>query len=209
LLTRRIESKQEWEDRYRKHLDNYENIDKSTSDQAERTQKLNAEVQRFANETKVIDQRFANEIDELCKVLTSKYSYDFSWKDLKMYQQVITGGNNNTGTTTTGTDGNNTGTSTTGDWQKLIGKWQMLDKGKNIVVGTLFQYEDGRMYYYFQSGDSTYGKWQYNNGQLTLYYLQYWGAGQNFVYDISNITDNGFTMKLNTPPTEFSATRIN
>lgn len=209
LLERRMQAKQEWEDRYRKHLDNYENIDKSTSDQAERTQKLNAEVQRFANETKDIDQRFSNEIYELCNALTSKYSYAFSWKDLKMYQQ-LTAGDNNSSTTTTGTTGStngNTGTSTTADWQKLVGKWQMLDKGKNMVVGTLFQYEDGRMYYYFQSGDSTYGKWQYNNGQLTLYYLQYWGAGQNFVYEVSDITDNGFLMKLANPPTVFVATR--
>jgi hypothetical protein len=211
LLERRLQAKDDWEKKYRKHLDNYETIDRSTPDQAEKVQKLNTEVQRFANETKDIDQRFANEIGELCNTLTSKYGYTFSWKDLKMYQQLNSGQTNTNGTTTTGTtgtNGNNTGTSTTADWQKLIGKWQMQDKG--TTVGTLYEYRDGRMYYYFQSGDSTYGRWQYNNNQLTLYYDQFWGAGQNFVYTISNLTDNTFTMSLATPPNSvFTATRSN
>ena len=201
LLERRLQAKQDWENEYRKHLDNYEMLDKSTTDPNEKNTKLNAEVQRFTNKTKDIDQRFANEIGELCNTLTSKYSYTFSWKELKMYQQLSAGNQTDTTRTTS------TGTAEA-DWQKLIGKWQMQDKG--TYIGTLYQYEDGRMYYYFQSGDSTYGRWQYNNDQLTLYYDQYWGAGQNFIYTISNLSDNSFSMTLTAPPNSlFTATRSN
>ena len=201
LLERRLQAKQDWENEYRKHLDNYEMLDKSTTDPNEKNTKLNAEVQRFTNKTKDIDQRFANEIGELCNTLTSKYSYTFSWKELKMYLQLSSGNQTDTTRTTS------TGTAEA-DWQKLIGKWQMQDRG--TYIGTLYQYEDGRMYYYFQSGDSTYGRWQYNNDQLTLYYDQYWGAGQNFVYTISNLSDNSFSMTLTTPPNSlFTATRSN
>jgi len=205
LLERRLEAKEDWENKYKKHLDNYERIDKATTDQSEKTTKLNAEVQHFGEETKDIDQRFANEIGELCNALTSKYGCTFSWKELRMYQQLNT--NNQTDTSRNRGTG---GITNTDDWRKLVGKWHMIDKDKGANVGTLYQYDDGRMYYYFLSGDSTYGRWQYGNNQLTLYYDKYWGAGYNFIYNVSEISDNSFTMKLTTTPNSvFTATRTN
>lgn len=190
LLERRIKAKEQWEVKYRKHLDNYEMLLNTIADQTERTNKINNELGRFQNEVKEIDQLFASEIGELCNTLTSKYGYTFSWNELKMYQQQTNTNNNNT------TDNNNSGnqnggTGTVGS-RSFVGKWQTQSNGS--IAGTLYLYENGRMYYYFQSGDSTYGRWQYNNDQITLFYDQYYGAGYNFIYNITNVTGNSFTM---------------
>lgn len=197
LLERRLDAKQQWESKYRKHLDNYERLSKSITDQQEKTTKLNEEVYRFQKDVKELDERFANEIGEMCTTLSAKYNYNFLWSDLKMYQTTTNTNNTNTNNTNTNTNGNNTGSAGI-DWRKLVGKWR-TSTGTG-QVGTLYQYDDGRMYYYFDTGDSTYGRWQFNNNQLSLYYNQYWGAGNTFVYNLSNVTDNSFTITYTNSP---------
>ncbi|MEI9944442.1 MAG: hypothetical protein WDN26_09525 [Chitinophagaceae bacterium] len=204
FLERRLDSKQQWEKKYRKHLDKYERLTGSATDPQEKTTKQNEEVSRFQKDVKELDEKFANEIGELCTALTSKYSYNFSWADLKMYQSTTATTNVNTNT---GTNAGNSGSTTTDGWKKLVGKWQTSD-GAN-KVGTLYQYEDGRMYYYFASGDSTHGRWEFGNNQLTLHYERYWGAGQAFTYNLSNVADNSFTMTFTSSPFNvFSATKL-
>ena len=205
LLERRLKAKEEWENKYRKHLDNYEMLDKTITDPTEKANKLNEEIQRFLNETKELDQLFANEIDELCKTLTAKYAYTFTWADLLLYQHQPNQNNNktNTGNTNTGNN-NNSGTDAGGtaiDGKVLVGKW-------NSGANTLYQYEDGKMYYYFSNGDSTYGSWQLYNNQLYQYYNQYYGAGYRYVYNLSSITPNAFSIALiDSPYTRYDFVR--
>jgi hypothetical protein len=205
LLQRRLEARQKWEDKYRKHLDNYEKLDKTITDETEKTNKLNAEVDRFFTEVKDLDERFTSEIEEFCKSLTEKYSYNFSPDSLRWYKQqknqnVTTNNNNRTdnGNTNSGTDANaNTATATV-DMKMLVGTW----KSESNV---LYQYDDGRMYYYFSNGDSTYGSWQIYNNQLYHYYNQFYGAGNRFVYNLGEITANSFTVTLvDSPYTRFN-----
>lgn len=195
LLERRMEAKEQWEKKYRKHLDNYERLSKSITDEQEKTTKLNEEVSRFQKDVKELDQKFANEIGEMCNTLSTKYNYNFLWSELKMYQPIA---NNNNTITNNGTNAGNAGSTTSIDWHKLVGKWRTSDNTHQ--VGTLYQYDDGRMYYYFDTGDSTYGRWQVSNNQLTLFYDQYFGQGYNFVYNLSNVTDNSFTITYTLSP---------
>lgn len=220
MLEQRIKINDESEDKYRIYLDNYNNISKNTTDATERTNKLNAETKRFVDERKERDQLFENSIDELCKTLTDKYSGSFAKTALVMYQPTDqtnqnnqTANTNNTNTTTTnntnpGTDGSNTNnnnnnSSTTIDWKMLVGKWI---QGNNY----LYQYQDGKMYYYFGNGDSTYGSWEIYNNQLYHYYSQYYGAGNRWVYNISNLTGNALSITLvDSPHTRYDFVRSN
>ncbi|HVT83882.1 MAG TPA: hypothetical protein VHD35_01700 [Chitinophagaceae bacterium] len=209
MLEQRIKINDESEDKYRQYLDNYNNISTSITDPTERNNKLNAETKRFIDERKERDQLFENSIDELCKTLTDKYSGNFAKNSLVMYQQ-----NNQTGqtsSTNTNNTNNNSGTDATTtnssaasvDWRMLVGKWI---EGSNY----LYQYQDGKMYYYFSNGDSTYGSWQLYNNQLYHYYNQFYGAGHRWVYNISNLTNNALSITLvDSPYTRFDFVRSN
>jgi hypothetical protein len=77
-------------------------------------------------------------------------------------------------------------------------------------VGTLYQYEDGRMYYYFFNGDSSHGRWQFNNNQVTLFYDKYWGAGYTYKYNLSDFTANSYKMAfVDSPYNIFNVVRAN
>ena len=202
LLERGLRAKENWGDKYKKYLDNYETISRLTADEAERNKKLNDELIRFQSEVKEIDQRFASEIVDLCNTLTAKNNYTFSWTELQMYQPTAT---NNTSQTNTNARG-----SAAIDPQMLAGSWKVSDPVSGASVATLYQYENGTMHYYFNTGDSTYGHWQLNNNQLTLRYEQYWGAGQSFIYNVSGQTNNSFTLTFTASPfNSFNLTRAN
>lgn len=223
MLEQRLKINDESEDKYRQYLDNYNSISKSINDLTERNTKLNAETQRFIDARKERDQVFQNSIEGLCKALTDKYSGKFDKTELVMYQpstqtnqnnQATNTNNTGTGTTTTTTTNNNSGTdaSTTNynnnnlrniDWTMLVGKWI---QGNNY----LYQYQDGKMYYYFSNGDSTYGSWEIYNNQLYHYYSQYYGAGNRWVYNISNLTNNSLAITLvDSPYTRYDFVRSN
>lgn len=194
MLEQRIKINDESEDKYRQYLDNYDSISKSITDPTERNNKLNAETQRFIDERKERDQLFENGIGELCKTLTDKYSGSFIKTNLVMYQQTNEAtnstGSNNSGTDAGSTNNTNNGNSSSSfDWRMLIGKWI---EGNNY----LYQYQDGKMYYYFSNGDSTYGSWELYNNQLYHYYNQYYGAGHRWVYNISNLTTDALSITL-------------
>lgn len=72
LLERRIQAKEQWEQKYKINLDNYQNI-LQTSPKEELTQRLNNEMGRFQNDVRDIDQLCANETNAVCETLTSKY----------------------------------------------------------------------------------------------------------------------------------------
>jgi hypothetical protein len=192
LLERRLEAKEDWEDKYKKHLENYEVISRHT-DEAERNKRLNEETLRFQAEVKEINQRFGNEIADICTTLTAKNNYTFSWTELQMYQQTTT--NNNSSGANTNAQG-----SAAIDKQMLTGHWKVSDGSTTGNVAHLYQNEDGRMYYYFSTGDSTYGRWELSNNQLTLHYDQYWGAGQAFTYNVNRLTSNSFIITFTASP---------
>ena len=212
MLEQRVKINDESEDKYRQYLDHYDSVSKNVSDPTERNNKLNAETQRFIDERKERDQLFENSIDELCKTLTDKYSGSFAKTSLVMYQptnqtnQNTQATNTNNTNTNSGTDAsktNNNNNTATIDLRMLVGKWI---EGSNY----LYQYQDGKMYYYFSNGDSTYGSWQLYNNQLYHYYNQYYGAGHRWVYNISNLTDNAVSITLvDSPYTRFNFVRSN
>ncbi len=193
LMVSRLVTNKNWVTKHKKYLDKYKEIIISSADQEEIKRRSNEALQAFQNDVKDINQRFINEIDDVCKTLTAKYSYTFSMTDLLIYKQQPNQNNNNTNTDNTYTgNNNNSGISSGGtmiDGKALVGKWS---SGTN----TLYQYEDGKMYYYYSNGDSTYGSWQLYNNQLYHYYSQYYGAGYRYVYNLSNITHNGFSIAL-------------
>jgi hypothetical protein len=194
LLKRRLKAREKWESKYKIHLDNYESILNNSPEQ-ERNQKLNDEVARFQTDVKDLDDRFVNEIDDVAKALSDKYHYKFSLSELVMFQQAE---NNTKAKGSAGID-----------QQMLTGQWKVSDAAA-ANTGTLYQYSDGRMYYYFTSGDSTYGRWQLNDNQLTLHYDQYWGAGNKFTYNVSGLTNNSYTITLASSPfNSFYLTRTN
>ncbi|MBS1919035.1 MAG: hypothetical protein JST17_02170 [Bacteroidetes bacterium] len=217
MLEQRLKINDESADKYRQYLDNYNDILKNTSDVTERNKKLDAETQRFIDARKERDQLFENSIDELCKTLTDKYSGSFAKTSLVMYGQTNqttqttqttntntnTGNNSGTDASITNNANNNSIAAASIDWRMLVGKW---------INGTdyLYQYQDGKMYYYFGNTDSTYGSWQLYNNQLYHYYNQYYGAGNRWVYNISNITGNSLSITLvDSPYTRYNFVRSN
>ena len=208
LLERRVITNRDWVDKYKKYLDNYKEIIRSGADQEEIKRRGNEALQTFQNDVKDINQRFINEITDVCKTLTAKYNSTFAMTDLIMYQQQpnqnntnsITNTNNNNNTDNNNTSGTDAG-GTVVAGKALVGKWL---SGAN----TLYQYEDGKMYYYYSNGDSTYGSWQIYNNLFYHYYNQYYGAGYKYVYNLSNITPNAFSITMvDSPYTRFDFIR--
>ncbi|HLG38783.1 MAG TPA: hypothetical protein VI461_03905 [Chitinophagaceae bacterium] len=201
LLKRRMSAKQRWEKKYRIHLDNFESILNNTPQQ-EQDQKLREEIGNFQSEVKDLDPRFKNELEDAAKTLSSNYHYSFSSSDILAFKKEELKDN---GSTT------NTGTGAVGqpavDKQSLTGTW-LIDQSWSI-----YHYADGRLYMYFTTNgvkDSTYGTWQLTNNQLYHYANYYFNAGNQWVYDISDVTTASFTLKLTTSPyTQYFVRRIN
>jgi len=204
MLERRMKTNEEGKKKYEEYLNNYNNITQTVSDQTERNTKLNEESDRFNNEKKERDQVFASDVDELCKTLNAKYTiYNFTKNDLVIYQQTNTNTTNTNNTNTTNTNSGTDASNNSVDWRSLVGKW--VD-GNNV----LYQQEDGKMYYYFGTTDSTYGSWQIYNNQLFHYYNQYYGAGNRWTYNIQNLTQNSFSAVLvDSPYTQYNFVRSN
>lgn len=201
LLKSRLSTWQQRDNKYVIHLANYEQILKTTPDADLKRQKINDELGRYWKDVGDFDRRFEIEVKETTKILTDKYGPRFAITDLKIFQ--LTNINNNN------TNGNaNSGGNAGIDWKMFIGKWQTSN---NLgYVGTLYQNEDGRMYYYFFSGDSTYGRWQVSNNQVTLFYDKYFGAGYSFKYNLSDVTINTYKMTfVDSPYNVYNVTRIN
>jgi len=199
LLKRRLAAKQQWESKYRIHLDNFEAILNNTAQQ-EQNQKQNDELNRFRIEVKDVDERFVNEIEDIVKALSEKYHHNFSSSDLIAFKKTDTDTLNNRGRTVA--NGGNI------DRLSLVGTW-LIDQNWFI-----YHYDDGRLYMYFTrtdgARDSTYGTWQISNNQLHHHSTYYFSAGTIWAYDVSNITSNSFSMRLAVSPyTEYIARRYN
>ena len=189
LLERRLSAKQHWGRKYKVHLDNFESILNNTPE-AEQTQKLNSELARFQLEVKNLDARFSNELESVAKTLADKYHQSFLVTDLIAFSKAATDTVVNRGSNASG------GIST--DRGLLVGTW-LIDQNWYI-----YHYDDGRLYMYFTrtdgGKDSTYGTWQLTNNQLYHYSTYYFNAGNKWVYDLSDVTTNGFSLKLTTTP---------
>src|ERR1043166_9600984 len=149
LLKRRLNSSEQMDEKYKIHLGKYEAILQTTSDPQLKSQKINEELSRYGRDVGDLNLRFKNEIEEATKILSSKYGRPFAINELMMFQQV----SNNTNTNNnTGRNGNNNGGNAQIDEKMLVGTWQMTTN--NSTIGTLYQYENGKMYYYFYNGDS-------------------------------------------------------
>ncbi|HYM94673.1 MAG TPA: hypothetical protein VET23_11080 [Chitinophagaceae bacterium] len=177
------------------HLDKYYSILQSTSGD-DQTKKLKEENSKFNNETSDFYQLFGNDIDELCKALTSKYGYTFSATSLLRFQKNQNNNNNNT------TNDNSGGVNNI-DRQKLVGSWK-------VVNDYMYQYVDGSFYLYGANGDSSYGTWSLNNDMLELNYGHYGGSAKTkFLYKIINQTDNSFVAQsTDESHYTFTATRV-
>lgn len=198
LLKRRMTSRKQWENKYKVHLDNFESILNNTPQQ-EQVQKLNDEINRFGVEVKDLDERFKNEIENTAQALSEKYHHNFSLSDLVAFRKTNIDSLQNVG--------GRVGQVTT-DRQSMIGTWIITQQWY------VYQYGDGRLYMYFTrddgAKDSTYGTWQITNNQLYHYSTHYFNAGNNWVYDVSDITPNSFTMKLTISPyTVYMVRRFN
>lgn len=191
LLERRKESQGYFEERYRSHLERFESILRSGDTGTALNTRLRVEVERFAGEIQDKQQKFANEIGEICSTLSAKYALSFSPAELKQFQP---------GTVQPPVaDG--------GLAQRLQGDWQVYFNGN--PVGRLQLYPGNVMRYYYAAGDSTWGRWDASDGGFHLYYDQFWGAVNQFHYTLSDITDRGFAYTLNLPPNDrFTTQRI-
>ncbi len=197
LLKRRLAAKEQWKNKYKIHLDNFESILNDVP-QEQQGQKLNDELYRFQVDVKDLDERFINEIRDIAKALSDKYHYNFSSSDLLAFKKPDTDTLLNRGREVANGI----------DRQSLVGTW-LIDQSWYI-----YHYDDGRLYMYFTRADgardSTYGTWQLTNNQLYQYATYYFSAGNKWVYDISDITANSFSMKLTTSPyTTYIARRYN
>ena len=202
LLKRRLAAKQQWEKKYRIHLDNFESILNNTPQQ-EQTQKLNEELGRFQSEVKDLDERYSNELENVAKTLSDNYHQNFSSSDLIAFKKNELSQNNGKSTNSGGSAG-----LATVDKRSLVGTW-LIDQNWYI-----YHYDDGRLYMYFTkadgSRDSTYGSWQLNNNQLYHNSTYYFNAGNQWIYDISDVMASSFSLKLTTSPyTQFLARRVN
>lgn len=218
MLENRKKINDESKVKYRKYLDNYYSISQSITDPTERNNKLNTETQRFLDERRERDQLFANSIEELCKTLTDKYSGNFVKSSLAMYQAVQqTNSNNQNNQSSNSGTGSDVYRNKAGADTNKTNNYNPGTMDRAMIVGTwirstnyLYHYPDGRMYYYFSNGDSTYGSWEIYNNQLYHYYNQYYGAGNRWVYNISNLTENLFSITLSDSPfTRFDFVRNN
>lgn len=196
LLERRLRDKESWLEKYKTHLGNYQRITSAVLTDIDKNKALENELYRFQTDVKDLDQKFSNEIGGLCKVLTEKNNYNFSWTDLLLFQQppanAVTSGNTNNPSAAGGEASYSS--------SLFCGHFTSSDMATNQVVGYINIYDNGRFYYYFAAGDSTYGFWQLNNNQMKLKYDQYWGAGQSYVYDITAASDRSFVLRLSGPP---------
>jgi hypothetical protein len=167
--------------------------------EAERTQQLNNELARFNSEVKDLDARFTNELENVAKTLSDKYHHNFPITDLLAFQKT---------TADTAVQQKKAGGGISADRQSLVGTW-LIDQNWYI-----YHYNDGRLYMYFTrldgAKDSTYGTWQLTNNQLYHYSTYYFNAGNNWVYDVSDVSTNSFSLKLTTSPfTNYVAKRYN
>ena len=112
LLERRLRLKENWVEKYSNHLKNYQRIANEVLPDFEKSKALRDESFRFQNDVKDLDQKFANEIGGLCKVLTEKNNYNFSWNELLLFQPPHVN-------LTTGSSSTNT-INTTDVWLSLI-----------------------------------------------------------------------------------------
>lgn len=196
LLERRLRDKESWLVKYKAYLGNYQRIATAMLSDDEKNKSLENESYRFQNDVKDLDQKFANEIAGLCKVLTEKNNYNFAWTDLLLFQPPPA----NTAAVTNTTTASAAGGVASYSKGMFCGHFTSFDAANNQLVGYINIYDNGRFYYYFAAGDSTYGFWQLGNNQMKLVYDQYWGAGQSYVYDITAATDRSFALRLSAPP---------
>jgi hypothetical protein len=199
LLETRIQSKEQWEQKYKTHLDNYQNI-LQTASKEEITLRINTELTRFQNEVKDMDQRFANEIGNLCQTLNKNYGNNFSWSSLVMYQNQNNNSYTDTRSNTSYTNTNTGGTTSQGvviDRRMLVGTWQVNND-------YLYQYEDGRFTHY-QNGNNYPGTWYVQNNLL---YHNY-GSGSR-IYKLTQQSNESFTAEIiDSTHVSFKATRVN
>jgi hypothetical protein len=201
LFDQELAMYKKWTPKYEEYFNNVNHINSDNSlTQDEKNKKLKDELSGFNNEINSTNLRFQNEVRDVCRTLTNKYNYNFLETDFLKYQTTNNGGNTRD-TTRTNTDGNQGGT----DRQMLVGNWMIGDSWY------IYQYNDGRLYMYFKRNgnlDSVYGRWELKNNQLYQYSDQYFSAGTQWVYNLSNITPNSFVMTLTVSPyTQFTVQR--
>ncbi len=195
FLQKRDEALTELENDLNAYLNKYESLLQTTSGD-DQNQKLKEENTKFTNEINEFYELFGNEIDELCKALTSKYGYTFSTASLLRYQKNQNANTNNNTNDNSG-GGNNI------DRKKLVGSWK-------VVNDYMYQYNDGSFYIYFANGDSSYGTWSLDNDILEQNYGHFDGSAKTkFLYKVINQTDNSFVAQsTDESHYTFTATRV-
>ena len=114
---------------------------------------------------------------------------------------------NNSNTTNynnTNTNYNNTNASSQITARNFVGEWD-VPGGQIITLSS-----NGRMSWEVSNGQNTSGTWQLYNNQLYMTYPNAYGVSGTYTFNLTNITQNSFTMLLTTYPYyRYDLTRFN
>lgn len=168
-------------------------------------------------------QRAITDISEIAKTLSERYAQSFSMDDflvIKLYNQNKKtadslhnlnqnnvgnnpNNNNNSGnvvpndpnSTTQNNNVNAPVNNTTMDGSTFVGEWDTNNTGLDLN-------KDGSMYWAPDSGSSVSGTWRFDNSQLYMYPKATTKIpnGTIWIFNLSNVTPNSFTMKLANQP---------
>jgi hypothetical protein len=200
----------------------------------ERNDRVNAEYNKMQASGNFILERTKTEITDLSKSLSQKYGEPFAVTELLLFQNdknnqnnannnnnnsntgtqennnttaINTNNNNNPSENTVNNNNNNsnynnTNTSSQITAKNFVGEWDT----PNAVI-TLSS--NGRMTWEMNTGQNTAGTWQLYNNQLYMVYPVQ-GVMSTYIFNLSNVTPNSFTMLLTTYPYyRYDLTRFN
>jgi len=202
----------------------------------ERNERVTSEYNKMQTSAGFIVERAKTEITDLSKSLTEKYGQPFAVTDLLLFKNDKNNqnnvNNNNTNNNNTGiqdnnrnnnsttintnnnpsdnngntnnTNYNNSYTSSQITAKNFVGEWD----GPGGQVITLSS--NGRMSWEAGNGQNTSGTWQFYNNQLSMTYPNQYGVTGTYIFNLTNITANSFTMLLTIYPYyRYDLTRFN
>ena len=227
LLKRRLDAEKEALEKWSSFFTKSSDIINSTQPGQDRNDRITVEYNKMQAGGNFIVEKTKTEITDLSKSLSEKYGQQFAITDLILFQDkkqdntnninnTTTNNNNNTGTqgndnnaTVTNTN-NNPSDNTVNNYNRnntnytnnnssqdnvksLVGEWDT--QGAVITLSS-----NGRMTWEMTTGQNTSGNWQYYNSQLYMTYPNQYGVSGTYVFNLSNVRPNSFTMVLTTYP---------
>ncbi len=216
MVERRFERETESEEAVSKYIDKLKVIVNSNTGPEEKKQNILTETQTYQKQANGILERAATEVEDLSKTLGERYGQPFNLNDFMFYTDYKKGLFNNSGNTNntnnkqTNNPGqpdpnlstNNTINNADLDETMFAGRWNIT--GANIELTP-----DGKMNWDMDNGDYAYGTWKFLNNQLIMYATSRAGQNATWIFNLSNVTGNMFTMTLNVQPyTPYTMVRV-